>query len=163
MPSVRRDFKVINKRSDSEGNMLIVKQEPLYKNYKIYLSLVKEGNRERLIGEVDTENQVLLVKRDKSKHFHLKSHSYGFNREVIFRMAVFKFVLIEETVGDAIHYYMIRDKYIIEHGQRLFFREQGFELQVFLDYHHIVKHEFKGRWKKGKLIRPVPTQLKIDG
>lgn len=154
MPQVQRIFKVINRRSDSIGNMLIVKQEPLYKNYRIYLALVEEGTRERFIGEVDAENKILLVKRDKAKHYHRASNSYGFNRVVIEEMSIFNRVLLMEVDGDQIDYYLIPDVYILKHGHKLNFVSQGFELQWFLPMQEIVKFKYGGRWEKGKLIAP---------
>lgn len=152
MPQVRREFKVINRRSDSVGNMLIIEQEPLYKNYKIKIALVSEGNRERLIGEVDAENKVLLVRRNREKHFHRISRSYGFNNVVIDEIALFRRVLLMEEIEQDVKYFLIPDKVILTYGKHLYFKEQGFELQLFVPYIIIEKYEFKGRWEKGKLI-----------
>lgn len=155
MPQIKRVFTTINKRSDSAGNMLIIKQEPLYKNYKIYLALVEEGTRERFIGEVDTENKILMVKRDKAKHYHRASNSYGFNKVVIEEVAVFNKVLLMEIDGVLVDYYLIPDRDILRKGHKLNFVSQGFELQWFMPMQEIVKYKYGGRWEKGKMLAPV--------
>lgn len=152
MPQIRREFKTINRRSDVIGNMLIIQQEPVYGNYKIFISLVSEGSRERLIGEVDTQNKVLMVKRDKAKHYMRANNSYGFNRVVIEEVSVFNRVLLMEIDGDAIDYYLIPDVDILRKGHKLNFVNQGFELQWFLPMVEIVKYKFDGRWKEGKMM-----------
>lgn len=161
MPQIKRQFKTISRRSDSVGNMLIVDQEPLYKNYKIYISLVSEGGRKRLIGEVDTQNKIMLVKRDKAKHYHRASNSYGFNKVVIEEIGVFRRVLLMEIDGDQTDYYLIPDTVILKEGHKLNFVSQGFELQWFLPMQVILKYKFGGRWQEGKMIEPSNHQKNI--
>lgn len=161
MPRIQRIWKVVSKRSDVVGNMLIIKQEPMYKNYKIFLSLVAEGNRERLLGEVDTENKILFVSRDKAKHFHRISLSYGFNKIVIETVAVFNRVLLMEIDGPTVSYFLIPDVVILKEGHKLNFVNQGFELQWFLPMQIIKKYKFDGRWKEGKMLHPKKIQENI--
>src|SRR5687768_15898080 len=115
MPIVRKQYKVIHKRSDSKGNFFIVEQEPLYGNWKLYVHLTGEDRR-RFIGEIDKDNRVMLVRRDKSKHYHFQMRAYGFNYRIINDIADLQSILLEERDGASVAYYLIPVSFIKTSG-----------------------------------------------
>lgn len=151
MPVVRKEFKTIHKRSDNKGNFFIVEEEPEYGNWKVYVHLSGEKNR-RLIGEIDTENRMMFVRRKKERHFHFKMMSYGFNYVAIQDIVNLQNILMLETIGDRKTYYKIPIKFIKEHGVVKNFSKSGFELQVFLRYEYFEKFRTSNRFEKGRLV-----------
>lgn len=107
---------------DNEGNRLYRVRD------NIYLHLNSEPHP-RLIGLIDEANNCLHVRRDSSKHLFIKGNAYGFN-ETILRTAT-KFDKVKLCI-DKTNNYMIPVSVILEQGEYLNFKSQGFELQLFL-------------------------------
>lgn len=151
MPVVRKQFKTIHKRSDNKGSFFIVEEEPEYGNWKVYVHLCGEKNR-RLIGEIDTENLTMFVRRKKERHFHHKMMAYGFNYVAIQDIGNLRNILMLEEIGDRKTYYIIPVKFIKEHGVVKNFSKSGFELQIFLRYEHFERFRSNQRFVKGRLV-----------
>lgn len=145
MPKVKKQFKVVHRESDKVGNMLIVEQEPVYGNYRLLLHLVSE-KKPRHIGEVDTKQRTLLVQRDRAKHLFLKNNSYGFNYKIISSFEPVDRVLLHETDGSNNNYFLIPEQVVREESKTMNFKQQGFELQVFLEYAKIKQYAVNHRW-----------------
>ena len=96
-------------------------------NDKIYLNL-KEDNRKRLLGRLELDSKTLYVKRNRERHLHYKSNSYGFNYLIIKNGTKFNKVVI----ADNIETFTIPKDDILEKGRFLFFKQQGFERQIFI-------------------------------
>lgn len=150
MPKVKIVFKDIHKRSDVKGNMLIVSEEPVYGNRKVYIHLAAESRR-RLIGEIDRQNKIMFIRRDKNKHLHYKMNSYGFNWTVINETKQFNSVLMMLKDGDSQQWYMIPVQFIKESGSVKNFSKSGFELQVFLRVEYLPSFKTSSRFIKNKL------------
>jgi hypothetical protein len=150
MPAIRNEWKVISKRSDRNGNFFIVEEEPQYHNWKVSIHLAGE-KRARLIGEIDTENLTMLVKRDKSRHFLREMLAYGFNYTVINDIVDLRNILMLETDGERKTYYLIPVKFIKENGKVKEFNKTGFEIQIFLRHEYLTRFLFKGRFEHGRL------------
>lgn len=151
MPVVRKEFKIIHKRSDREGNFFIVEEEPEYGNWKVYVHLKGEKNR-RLIGEVDTQNRMMFVRRKKERHFHHKMNAYGFNYTAIKDIVNLQNILMLEQVGDRKTYYKIPVKFIKDNGVVKNFSKSGFEVQLFLRYEYFDKFKTESKFEKGRLV-----------
>jgi hypothetical protein len=112
---------------DEYGNKLYRRKDT------IFLHLTSEQNPRKL-GIIDEENQVIVITRESSKHLHRLSNSYGFNLQLLKTATVFNSIRL---IVDNIHY-LIPIKLIKEKGKFLFFKQQGFELQVFLSLDEIL-------------------------
>lgn len=115
---------------DSNGNKLYKKGDT------IFLILSSEGYPRKL-GVLDVKHRVMTMTRDSSKHLHIKSNSYGFNFNLLDTASLFDTIRL---IIDGVHY-MIPISLIKEKGNFLFFRQQGFEKQIFLEVSEILKHE----------------------
>ena len=105
---------------DADGNEIVVKDK------NISLKLASE-DRSRRIGIINSKKQ-LSIKRKRIIHLHYKSQSYGFNHYVIDNAKKFNKVLLSDERGT----YLIPNKIILEKGEFLYFKQQGFEVQIFL-------------------------------
>lgn len=150
MPRVRVQFKDTHKRSDAKGNMLILSQEPVFGNKKLHIQLAGEMRR-RLIGEIDTQNRTMFVRRNKEKHLHHKLNSYGFNWHVINEATSFTNVLMLVQSGGKNNYYMIPTQFIKENGSVKNFSASGFELQTFLRIEFLERFTTDKKFIKGKI------------
>ena len=103
---------------------------------QIELKLLSE-KYSRKIGYVDTSSNTFVVKRERSKHLHYKSNSYGFNYRVIKDGKRFDKVMLHDEYGE----YVIPKEVILNHGRFLFFKEEGFEKQIFLPLPMIEKYK----------------------
>jgi len=110
---------------DTDGNTIKVTATGKGATIKLYLS--KEG-RWRLIGNVDYVNRILKVRRKKDKHLHYKTGSYGFNYHILSHAKHFDHV--EVTDEDGTYKHTVR--YLLNEGTFLYFRENGFEKQLFV-------------------------------
>jgi hypothetical protein len=152
MPRVKRLFKPIHQRSDKKGNMIIVTEEPVYGNRKVYIHLAGE-DKPRLIGEIDRRNKILFVRRDKSKHYHYKMNAYGFNWVVINETKNFNQVLLLLKDGSMKQYFMIPVDFIKSNGMVKNFSSSGFELQVFLRAEYLDRFSTKTRFNQSALLQ----------
>ena len=117
---------------DNDGNSLVITNiTPNQRN--IYLSVL---GKSRMIAQLDPLNRVLKLKRKRDRHLHYKSNSYGFNYHIISNGTLFDCVLLNDEYGS----YKI-PKEIILKGKFLFFKQQGFEKQIFLPLTEIVKYK----------------------
>ena len=105
---------------DKDGNEIVIK------NKIISLRLAAE-NRLRQVGIINSKKQ-LSVKRKRIAHLHYKSQSYGFNHYIIDNAKKFNKVLLSDERGT----YLIPNKIILDMGEFLYFKQQGFEIQIFL-------------------------------
>lgn len=109
---------------DQEGNKLIIERIDHY--IKLSLKLSTE-RKHRLIGAVYPVSKTLYVVRSRYKHLHVKSQCYGFNYEVLRTGLAFDKVVVSDEEGQ----FIIDKQAILVEGQFLFFKEQGFERQIF--------------------------------
>lgn len=94
----------------------------------IEISIKLNGDsRERHIGIVDIDTRILHIRRKKN-HLLEKANSYGFNYHIISEAKRFDKVCL--SIG--LVQYLIPNHVIISDGNFLWFKEQGFEKQIFL-------------------------------
>lgn len=120
-------------RHDEKGNALICYRTGNF--IDIYLQIKKER---RHIGSIYVNERVFETKRKLSKHLHRKSHSYGFNHQLLDKAKLFDHVRLMEDRGNRIIIeYLIPRQIILDEGKYLFFLQQGFEKQIFLPLERI--------------------------
>lgn len=107
---------------DSYGNFIGVDD---YGN--VYLQLNSE-NRMRKLGMINDEERKMIIKRERKKHLFRKGNAYGFNDFLLRNTQRFDII----TLIDDYQSWKIPVKEILEKGFYLNFKEQGFELQIFM-------------------------------
>lgn len=89
----------------------------------------------REIGKIHLKERFIEIKRNREKHLFMKNNSYGFNEFLISTGQKFDNVKLVDNLGT----YLFPKNLIIEKGKYLFFKEQGFERQLFLPLSEINK------------------------
>ena len=112
--------------ADQYGNYFITQRTK--HSLTIQLKLTNE-TRVRNIGIVNLENRFIEIVRDKHRHLFRKGNAYGFNEHLIKTAKTFDDVKLIDNDGA----YVFPKSIILEKGKYLFFKEQGFERQLFLD------------------------------
>ena len=126
---------MINSVHDEFGNKLTVVDNTIY-------LMLKGDNKKRQIGRLNTSAKILSLKRDRERHLHYKSNSYGFNYQIIKQGTKFNKVLIADNEFN----YLIPKEELLEMGKFMYFKQQGFEKQIF------VKLEDLSNYIVGKVI-----------
>lgn len=124
---------------DKAGNALII-----MKSGNVYLQLPSEGSRKRRLGFIDWGNKIFNTERERAKHFHRMSSTYGFNHYLFAllnpKQNLFERVRLTDETGE----YLIPCTEILERQNRfLHFKNQGFELQIFYPESEINKFAIK--------------------
>lgn len=121
---------------DKQDNVLIL--ENCLEGCNLFIRLAKERHR-RLIGRINKTTRRMHIERDPYKHLLNKANSYGFNHHVLEHGQTFDHVVIHELQTKKI--FKIPRLDMLEEGQFLFFKEQGFEKQIFLKREWIERYE----------------------
>lgn len=117
--------------ADKDGNTLIIEMSG-----NVFLKLDKE-NRQRRLGFIDRNKKLFIITRNREKHLHQKSNSYGFNHHIISKAKSFDKILLKDNYGE----YEFPVSKILDHGKTyLQFKQKGFELQIFLPLEVIELH-----------------------
>jgi hypothetical protein len=106
---------------------------------EIKLKLKKE-KFSRLLGYVKLDEQTFYCKREKKKHLLIKADAYGFNYNLLNEAKRFDKVLL---CIDKIDKYLIPNDYILSNGSFLWFKNEGFERQIFLKRAEIERFNVK--------------------
>jgi len=115
---------------DSVGNKLIINGN------RIMIKFAKERSA-KLIGIINLENRFMFVRRTRSKHLFKKLNAYGFCYRVISEAKKFDNIKISDEYGT----YLIPRKVMLEEGEFLHFKKQGFELQIFISIHLLNRYK----------------------
>lgn len=110
---------------DNNGNVLFRQGDV------IKLQLSSEPHP-RKIGKIIESRKVLQVNRDSSIHLFIKNNSYGFNEALLRSATIFDKVEILEKSNGENNRYIVPLNIIFEKGSYLNFKQQGFEIQIFL-------------------------------
>jgi len=121
---------MINTIQDDSGNKIVVEGDNLY-------LCLKEDNRKRHIGVLNKAAKVLSMKRDRKRHLHYKSNSYGFNYQVLSQGTKFNKILIRDNVES----FLVPLEFLLEKGRFLYFKQQGFERQIFITLDELKEHK----------------------
>lgn len=115
---------------DENGNSLIVKRSGA--TLELILVLVNQHG-ERHLGTINTNTRTLNVKRNRKKHLMQVVNGYGFNYMLLDTAKSFDRVrLVDEYAA-----YSIPRTFILENGKILNFKQQGFEVQIFVSLEQI--------------------------
>ena len=115
-------------------------------NYNNELIISPSGVRLMLASEPDNligrklgklGGDSLYLYRDEVRHLHRKSNSYGFNLKLLQLPRIKKIILNEGNINK----YVIPKEIILREGKILFFKQQGFEKQIFLSKNLIEKYK----------------------
>jgi hypothetical protein len=106
---------------DNEGNKIFLKDN------NIYLKLVIE-NFNRLLGKLNKNTCSLHVYRNYDKHLHILTNSFGFNYALLHAATKFNKIILETNKNEK---FDIPVNYILSKGTFLFFKNKGFEKQIF--------------------------------
>lgn len=110
--------------ADNFGNALVINE----KGNIIKIDLRLANKTVKHIGNVDIANKTFVVRRNRDKHLFKNANSYGFNYKLIKEAKRFDHVLLNDEKGS----YRIPNEVILEQGSFLHFKNQGFEVQLFL-------------------------------
>lgn len=110
---------------DKSGNKIMVSKNTLF------LKLASE-NHNRNIGTVVPESDWFHVTRE-SEHLLRKANAYGFNYQIISMFRKYRNVLLTAPEGN----FLIPMDEILTYGSFLWFKEQGFERQIFFTLEQI--------------------------
>ena len=124
--------------TDDYGNIVFVK------NNAIRLR-IKGKRRVRKLFTIHKPLNLIYCERDRKKHLHIKSNSYGFNWHVLMKAEIIENVLLKDKEG----LYLIPIEIIKDIGQFMHFKEQKFELQIFLPLEEIIKYKDNGEKLRG--------------
>lgn len=107
---------------------------------ELWLQLRGE-QRQRKIGRYVYADHSLHIQRSAEKHLHTKSASYGLNYGILAEKDMFEVhtIYLRETLSNRLYCFPVA--LVMQAGQFLFFKEQGFELQIFVPVKEIDKYE----------------------
>lgn len=123
---------------DEGGNKLQVKQN----DKLIVLTLLLKNDKPRRIGVVTRSTRTLAIKRKVGVHLFRKISplgGWGFCHYVLNNQNSIDFIRLSDDMGN--EWSNIPVKFILENGKFLFFKEQGFEKQIFVSLEQLA--EFK--------------------
>lgn len=116
---------LIKSLSDEYGNLIISKN-----NGKRIIVKLKLSNEKtyRLLGVINKATKSIRMTRKRSMHLLIKAQTYGFNYDLLSSAKQFKTVRLE----DEFEKWTVPVEYILKEGSFLFFKNQGFERQIFI-------------------------------
>ncbi len=98
------------------------------KTIVLSVQLQAEGRRKRRIGVVTKSTKTLVIKRKRSLHLFWKGNAYGFNEYILKNAKTFDVI----RLSDEVHEWKVPVDFILKNGKHLNFKQQGFELQLFV-------------------------------
>ena len=113
---------------------------------KAFIKLRSE-KRPKLIGFMGGHRgNVLIMQRSEERHMMQRIRGYGFNVCLLEKFLIPKGLSVGLEI-DGKYKYALDPKLIMEHGSYLHFKNQGFELQIFLSLENIEQLAFY-KWVK---------------
>jgi len=111
---------------DGFGNKIICNPP----EFSVILKL--NTGKKRTIGKLVkySDKVYFVIKRDKSKHLLRKANSWGLNDSVVQALSDDCHIILNEKGGST---YYIPVKSVKENGSYLWFKNQGFERQIFVE------------------------------
>lgn len=124
------------REQDNTGNVLLIENKTVKTKtgkdniINIYIKLTSERHR-RLIGVIVESKRRLHVERSEDVHLLIKANAYGFNYHILSKATKYDNVVIHEKNSKEV--YLIPRETILDTGKFMFFKQQGFEVQIFLN------------------------------
>lgn len=110
------------------------------------LQLAAEGGKKRKIGTITKSTKTLIIRRRRADHLFRNGNAYGFNQYILKEAKLFDTI----SLGDEFDNWKIPVKFILENGKHLNFKQQGFELQLFVSLEDL--EQFKVLKKENRRI-----------
>ena len=112
---------------------------------KAFVKLRSE--KPRLVGFMGgNDGRILVMQRSSEKHMMQRIKGYGFNVVLLQKYLIPKGFRIGLEI-DKKYKYILNPELIMEHGSYLHFKNQGYELQIFVSLENI-KHLASHAWVK---------------
>jgi len=108
---------------------------------KMYLNLISEPRYRRIGDFVKEEEHVIIMRRNPTRHLLRVANAYGFCYE--FLKTARKIKVIRLLIVGTKDFYHILISDLLKHGDFLFFKQQGFEKQIFLTLEQLEKYGIK--------------------
>lgn len=130
-----------HKISDNAGNVIYATTGVNGDSITLQLQTVENGiaGIRRTLGVIDKHSRVMTVRRKRAAHLHKKSNSYGFNHYVLTNAKTFDRVEIVDDFG----MYVVPVDVLLSNGKILYFKQNGFERQVFVPIETIQQYQRK--------------------
>ena len=111
---------------DTSNNYLYIKQ-----NDRIILLFLKLGSEKKMrrIGRATKSTKTIEMNREREKHLFRKLNAYGFCYYTLKYQSSYEWVRLSDDTGC---HWKIPIKFILENGQFLNFKKEGFETQQFV-------------------------------
>ena len=123
---------------DRKGNVFIA--EHTKEDIFVYIYL-KSEDRKRYIGRINKEQRMLFIRRDRKKHCHRKTSSYGFCFKLFKESTRFDTVHMRDEFGS----FQFTRSLVIKESSVMNFTQaedgNDYELQYFLPIKVMNKHE----------------------
>lgn len=117
---------IVKSKSDDKGNLLIIKNNG--KRIILSLKLVAE-ERYRRVGVINMAQKTLEVRRNREEHLLRKGNAYGLNVRLLEDGRLFDKVRLIDNYEE----WVIPKEWILKNGSFLYFLQQGFEKQIFVN------------------------------
>ena len=126
-PKVNKDGSTTRKRLDTQGNQIIATDRVNVINIDLKL---KSEKKRRHVGDITKSTRTFFIMRKRQYHLHLLSNSYGFNYTILEQAQHFDYVSIQ----DEFKRWKVRREDLLkkENQTILHFKQQGFEVQIFI-------------------------------
>lgn len=106
----------------------------------INVKLKLKGDKVRQIGTVTKSTRTIEMRRVRDRHLFRKLNAYGFNDYVLRYLNLFEWIRLSDDVGD---HWKIPVSYVLEKGEYLNFKKEGFELQRFVSLNDLEQFRVK--------------------
>ena len=95
----------------------------------IKLTLMLYNSEPRFVGTITKSTRTIEIRRKMSVHLFRMANAYGFNEYILKNSKTFDWIRLRDDAGND---WKIPKQFIIDNGKYLNFKEQGFELQLFV-------------------------------
>jgi hypothetical protein len=131
---------IAHRKTDACGNEMRITQDSEAAPWVFAIGLYIHRERTtKIIGILNVKERIIYLTRTRSKHLHIKSNSYGFNYMLLSEQISFDRIHLKDDSRE----YIIPKQDIEKHGVFLFFKQQGFERQIFLTLEQLEQYTQK--------------------
>jgi len=101
----------------------------IYREHSVIYLVLSANNKRRKLGIIDFKKETFNVHRNYDRHLLKKNNSFGFNVSLLETAKIFNKVVLTTNKKEV---FVIPVDFILKKGEYLFFKQQGFEKQIFL-------------------------------
>jgi hypothetical protein len=122
---------------DSAGNAIVAHNDGNTITLRLRIIDISGHVATRSLGVIEKQSRIFTVRRKRAVHLHRKSNSYGFNHYVLENAKTFDRVEIIDDAGT----YIVPVDVMLTNGKILYFKQMGFERQIFVPLDIITKYK----------------------